>query len=317
MTRSFSTARARAVFIVNRNAGRFRKDPKLLARIARAVGSHGDVIPTGTLQELDEAARSALHATGPVVLCGGDGTYLASVTALARAAQGKPLPPIVLARGGTVSIVAKNWGGHRDIERLVRRVVERPDTLRFAPRPTLAVDDTGGLTRVGFTFGTGLVANFFAEYEAGGARGNRAAFTIALRTFLESLNGGPLAAKILTPLPCRITADGRTLDASAFSLVIASVLRNVGLHFLVTYRAGEDPARPHLVASPLSPRALAPQWLRVARGLPLRGEGNFDGLVESFRVDFTDATGPYVLDGDTFHTSSVTVRGGPMIRVAT
>jgi diacylglycerol kinase (ATP) len=302
---------------VNGNAGRFRRDPKLLARIARTVGGSGDLFPTNTLEELDEAARSAVRAGGPVVLCGGDGTYLASVTALARAAGDQPLPPLVLARGGTVSIVAKNWDGHRNMERVVRRVVERPETLRFVQRPTLAVDDAGGRRRVGFTFGTGLVANFFAEYEASGARGNRAAFAIALRVFLESFHGGSFAAKILTPLPCRISADGRTLSATAFSLVVASVLRNVGLHFLVSYRAGEDPARPHLVASPLSPRALAPQWHRVARGLPLRGEGNFDGLVESFRVDFTDDRGPYVLDGDTFHASSVTVRAGPMIRVAT
>ena len=283
------------------------------------MGVRGQVFATHTLEELDEAVETAVVSGGPVVLCGGDGTYLASVTALVRAAAvaGGPLPALVFAQGGTVSIAAKNWGRQAELESVVRQVVERPDALRFVSRPTIAVEDTNGARHVGFTFGTGLVANFFAEYEQRGAGGNRTAAKIALRVFLESFTGGAYAAKILSPLPCRITADGHTLDPGAFSLVVVSVLRDVGLHFLVTYRAGEDPARPHLVASPLSPRALGPQWFRVARGLPLQGAGNFDGLVDACLVDFPTENGPYILDGDSFHARGVTIQAGPMIRVAT
>lgn len=305
------------MFIVNPRAGRLRRDPQLLSAISRAVGTRGRVFATGSFGELEEAAESAMASRGTVVLCGGDGTYLASVSALVRAAAGRPLPPIVLAEGGTVSIVAKNWGGYPNILTCVREVVERAGSIRFVTRPTISAIDALGTRRVGFTFGTGLVANFFSEYERGGGGGNRAALVIALRTFVHAVIGGPYAAKILSPLPCRITVDGVTLRPEAFSLVVLSVLRNVGLHFLVTYRAAEESGRPHLVASPLAPRALAPQWLRVARGLPLLGDDNFDGLVQECRLDFPTDDGAFVLDGDTFRSKSVTIQAGPLLRVAT
>lgn len=318
MSPGISTASFRPAFIVNRTAGQFVRDPGLERRVIAAAGTRGIVFPTRTLAELEEAARRVvLKGASPVVLCGGDGTYLAGITAIVRAARGTPLPPLVLVRGGTVSIAARNWGGARDTVATIRRIAERPGSLRFVARPTLAVDDDRE-TRIGFTFGTGLVASFFEEYERTGAGGNRAALAIALRTFVEAIRGGAYAGRILSPLPCRVVVDDAMLDPTAFSLVLSSVLRDVGLHLLVAHRAGEDHERPHLVASPLPPRELAPQWPRVALGMPLRGTGNFDGLVGAFRVDFPSAEGgPYVLDGDTFHAKSVTVRAGPTLRIAT
>jgi hypothetical protein len=302
-------------FILNRNAGRFRRDRDLEQRVRRAA-TRGTVFATETKEELDRAAADALDGgASPVVLCGGDGTYLAGVTALSRAASGAPLPPIALGRAGTVSIVAKNWGAARDVVETVRAVAERPSTLRFTPRPTLSVQ-SDGVTRVGFTFGTGLVANFFDEYDKATPGGLTSALGIVVRVFGDSFRGGAYATKILDPLPCTIEVDGRTLAPGAWSLVLCSVLRDVGLHMLVTHRAGEDPTRPHLVASPLAPRALGPQWPLVALGKPLLGADNFDALVGSFRVDFPER-GPYVVDGDTFRSKTVTVTAGPRILVAT
>jgi diacylglycerol kinase family enzyme len=282
----------------------------------RAIGARGDVFATTSGKDLAAAARRVVElGSSPVVLCGGDGTYLAGVTALVKSSAGQELPPLVLARGGTVSIVARNWGSPSDLVATVLRVAKAPSSLEFSARPTLAVS-AAGETRIGFTFGTGLVARFFTEYEQAGAGGNGTALAIALRLFIDSLRRGPYATRILSPLPCRVTADGTTLEPRAFSLVVASVLRDVGLHLLVTHRGGEDPLRPHLVASPLAPGALGPQWPRVALGRPLLGMGNFDGLVTDFRVDFPGDDGPYVLDGDTFRARSVTVSAGPTIRIA-
>ena len=317
MERGFSTGGGPPVFIVNRGAGRFVKRPSLVLAVEHTVGTRGKVFATSSLEELDAAAAHAVATrASSVVICGGDGTYLATVTALARAAAGGDLPPLILARGGTVSIVARNWGGASDPVAIARQVLERPLSIDYVTRPTLTVAERGGATRVGFTFGTGLVASFFVEYERAGASGNRAAAAIVARVFAESLVGGSFAARILSPLPCRVTADARMLEPEAFSLVLCSVLRDVGLHLLVTHRAGEDVRRPHLVASPLPPRTLGPQVFRVLRGVPLLGPGNFDGLVDSFAVDFEN-DGAYVLDGDMFHAKHVEVSAGPLVRVAT
>jgi diacylglycerol kinase (ATP) len=318
MQTRLSTRGQRPAFVLNRNAGRFRKDPSLVDVIAREVGDRADVFATTGSDDLAEAAGRITRANAsPVVLCGGDGTYLASITAIAAAARDQPLPPFVLVRSGTVSTVARNWAGPKEVLSTARRVCARPESFVVEPRPTLAVDDAGGRRHVGFTFGTGLVANFFVEYEKRGADGNRTALAIVLRVFAESFTNGPLARSILTPLPCRITADGALLPPRAYSLVVCSVLRDLGLHMLVTYRGGEDPSRPHLVASPLSPRALGPQWPLVALGRRLVGSQNFDGLVGEFSVEFDSDDGPYILDGDMFRSRRVTVRAGPEIRVAT
>lgn len=303
---------------MNRNAGQLRRAARLVDAVVQEVRGRADVFATSSAEELADAARRIAESRAPrVVLCGGDGTYLASITAICAASCGAPLPEFVLVRSGTVSTVARNWSGPKHLVATARRVCERPETFVTTLRPTLAVEDAGGRRHVGFTFGTGLVASFFAEYERAGAGGNAAAFRIVLRVFAESFTGGAFAKRILSPLPCRLVADGAPLVPNAYSLVVCSVLRDLGLHMMVTHRGGEDPSRPHLVASPLSPRALGPQWPLVALGRPLVGAGNFDGLVDEFSVEFPDETGPYVLDGDMFRSKSVTVRAGPMIRVAT
>lgn len=269
---------------------------------------------TGSAAELAALAEHAVENRGLVVACGGDGTYLATLSALVTAARGRPLPPLAFAHGGTVSIVAKNFGAPGDLLALAKRVVDEPHRLRLVPRPTLSIDD-GETVRTGFTFGTGLVSNFFDVYERGGARGNGQAATIALRTLFGSITGGELARRILSPLRCTLEVDGARLAPEAWSLVVVSVLADVGLGFRVNHRAGEDPGRPHVVASPLGARALGPQAFRVLRGKPLAGAGNFDGLVSELRVTFP-AEGAYVLDGDTFRARAVTVRAGPTIFVA-
>jgi diacylglycerol kinase family enzyme len=318
MQTRLSTRSQRPAFVLNRNAGRFRKAPSLVDAIVQEVGDRADVFATSSSDELaDASARIARNNASPVVLCGGDGTYLASITAIAAAARGEPLPAFVLVRSGTVSTVARNWQGPKDVLSTVRRVCQRPESLILTTRPTLAVDDVAGRRHIGFTFGTGLVANFFVEYEKRGADGNRTALAIVMRVFAESFTGGPLATRILSPLPCRIIADGTSLPPRAYSLVVCSVLRDLGLHMLVTYRGGEDPSRPHLVASPLSPRALGPQWPLVALGRRLVGSQNFDELTSEFSVEFDSDDGPYILDGDMFRSRRVSVRAGPMIRVAT
>jgi hypothetical protein len=311
-----STKVQEPVFVVNRNAGGFRRDRALERRVQDAAAARGKVYATTTEEELGRAVHEAVEqGASPIVFCGGDGTYLAGVTALVRAAGTAALPAVGLVRAGTVSIVAKNWKAERDVVRAVRTIAEHPERLRVATRPTLSIE-SDGVTRVGFTFGTGLVANFFDVYDKATPSGLGAAFRIAVRTFFDSFRGGPYAAKILGALPCRITVDGRTLPPPAWSLVLCSVLRDVGLHMLVTYRAGEDHRRPHLVASPLPPRLLGPQWPLVTLGKPLVGAGNFDGLVSSFQIDFPER-GPFVLDGDTFHAKTVRVSAGPDITVVT
>ena len=254
---------------------------------------------------------------------------MAGVTELARAFGEDRLPAIGLLPGGTVATVARNWGMRGDPAELLSRALDTE--IKTTPRPSLRVRGTrasGVEERLGFIFGTGLVASFFELYYRDGARGNGAAARLVARIFVESFYGGPVAKKVLTPLPCRLTVDGNALAPNAWSLLCASVVRDLGIHMLVTYRAGEDPERVHLVDSALPPGKLGKRAPRVHAGKRIGGANHIDDLIRVFTVSYEQhpptngaggepREGPYVLDGDMLHAASVDVSPGPTLRVVT
>ncbi|HSN99271.1 MAG TPA: diacylglycerol kinase family protein, partial [Candidatus Nanopelagicales bacterium] len=265
--------------------------------------------------------RIAGRGTDLLVLSGGDGSFMAGVTTLAGALGEAALPKMALIPGGTAATVARNWGMTGDPIELIRRVLRQAEggasALRATRRPTLrvrATTDEGPEERIGFIFGTGLVAKFFDLYYEDGGRGYGAAARIVARIFAESFVDGAYARRVLDPLPCTVEVDGRSLASPSWSLICAAVVPDLGIRMRVTYRAGEDPSRLHLVASPLSSRALGPRAPRVLAGRSIGGDGHFDDLVREFRVRRDDGL-PYVLDGDRLRAREVLVRAGPPIDV--
>src|ERR1019366_4220333 len=182
------------------------------------------------------------------------------------------------APGGTVCTVARNLGmrgrARPWAERVIRAACDA--TTRTASHPTLRVRDDGGGDRVGFIFGAGLAPRFFAPYYEAPRRGRAAAASLVARIFVGSFAGGRLAETVLRPTRAVLKIDGAVHPARDWTLVLASVVRDVGLHMLVPYRAGEENERFHLVASGLAARALARQLPRVLAGKPLGGEPRVD-----------------------------------------
>jgi len=342
--------------IVNANARRFVEARSLLLDIDRLVEGRATLRVTRSRRELASAAGDAHAARARVVvLCGGDGSYGAGVTAVADAWGKEALPLFAFAPGGTVGTVARSLGvavsgpAFDGIARLVHTCVS--GTAKHLDTPTLSVEtesdrrigrragSTPALSpseSIGFIFGTGLVASFFELYDPRAAEAERAALLgepivdapsggggtaaaakIVARVFAESFVGGPYARRVLEPLRCDITVDGVPLDWPASSLVVASVLRDLGLGMRVTHRGGENPDRPHVVVSGLPPRKLGPRMPRVLRGLPIGGppEPHFDGLAGELAVSFPEHPGPFVIDGDLRIARRVVVRAGPRVSV--
>ena len=305
--------------VVNRCARRLRDDSSpLLATLIASAKRFGIVVhETFALTELEPAIRDLARAkVSAVVLAGGDGTYTAGVTALVAACDGQgAMPPIAFAPGGTVSTTARNWGLHGNLESYGARLladIARGDA-RTDERPSLRVRDDDN-ERIGFIWGAGLVARFFDAYYAQPQAGYGAAARIVARIFVGSPFGGQLARRVLTPVPCEITIDGVVQPASAYSLMVSSVVRDLGLRMQVLYRAGEDPERVHFVASPLGAPGLGPQMPLVLLGKRLRGRDHVDALVREARVRFAERDA-YVLDGDVHRAREVTVGPGPRLRL--
>lgn len=326
--------------IINANARRFVEARSLLLDIDRLLEGRASLRVTRSRAELEAAAADAREMDARVVvLCGGDGSYGAGATALVEAYGDAEPPLIALAPGGTVGTVARSLGVAASgaplagIARVVHAAASTP--LEVVETPTLSIASATD-RRVGFIFGTGLVASFFELYDpraaeveraalrgepvveapSGGA-GKSAAAKIVARVFAESFVGGPLARRVLEPLRCDVDVDGRRLPWTASSLVVASVLRDLGLGMRVTHRGGEDRARPHVVVSGLPPRALGPRLSRVLRGVPIGAppEPHFDDLARELVVSFPDGPGLFVIDGDLRVAQRVTVTAGPVLRI--
>ncbi len=303
--------------VLNRKASRLAMPEGLRRVIVRAAErGHARVHETESLDDLDRVARDiAARGTDGVVLAGGDGSYMAGLSSLVRAHGDRALPPVAFAPGGTVCTVARNLGmtGRARVygERIVRAVCE--GTTHVEPCATLRVRDDAGGERIGFIFGAGLVSRFFDAYYAGPRQGLITAAGIVARLFAGSLAGSPFARSVLEPTRCSLQIDGEPHAAQQWSLVLASVVRDVGLHLLVSYRAGEELDRFHVVASGLPPRALGEQLPRVLAGRPLTGEPRVDALARSLSVAFEDESGGYVLDGDVFRARTVNLNAGPVL----
>jgi diacylglycerol kinase (ATP) len=304
--------------IANTNARAYRRDASLLADIRRVSVGRADVHATSHVDELGAICERIAHrGSDLVVLSGGDGSFMAGVTALERAFGTRSLPRIGLLPGGTVATVARNFGLKGSPVALLDRLLTSPHAFGTTRSATLRVRQTLGaetIERIGFIFGTGLVARFFDVYYGDGARGYAGAARIAARIFVDSFYGGSYARRVLTPMPCTIDADDKPVDGAKWSLVCAAVVHDLGIGMKVNYRAGEDLDRVHLVASQLEPGLLGPRAPLVFLGKPIGGQGHVDKLVTSFVVRFSP-DGPYVLDGDMLRATEVCVRAGPQIDV--
>jgi diacylglycerol kinase family enzyme len=83
----------------------------------------------------------------------------------------------------------------------------------------------------------------------------------------------------------------------------------------VTWQAGRQPQRFHLVASGLSTTAMALQLDRVLRGKPLEGSPHIDRLAQKAQIRF-DRPQTYTLDGDLFRSREVEIAIGPRVWIA-
>jgi diacylglycerol kinase (ATP) len=301
--------------VLNRNARRLKGKGGTLDALARAAERGGArVHETRDLGDLERATFDiARRGSDAVVLAGGDGSCMAGVSALTRAFGDAPLPAIAFAPAGTVGTIAWNVDKQRrTAETVIRDVCGGAGSA--VPWPTLRVEDAAARAHVGFIFGCGLVQRFFEVYDVS-PRGVGAAAGIAVRAFFGSFVESKFARQVLDPVECTATVDGDVHPASSYSLVVASVVRDVGLGLRVTYRAAESRERFHVVASGLAPKELGFQMLRVLGGRPLVGEPRIDTLASSLRVDFTHEGGAYVLDGELLRAQWASVVSGPVLRL--
>jgi diacylglycerol kinase (ATP) len=299
--------------IVNPRSRANRRNPRIAAEFQAIVGDRGRVLAPKTIEELDEMAAE-IRRSPPAVIAvhGGDGTLHKTVTALGRAFGSDPLPPIAILCGGTMNVVATSL-----------RIRERPsvfltsivDADRDGPpletirRRCLRIGD-----ELGFLFGSGLPANFLAEYYAPSGYGPGRAILLLARAFFSALWHGPFIQRLFKRFEGSVRVDGAMLEQSAFVGLMAGTVREVGLGFKLVHRADDDPDRFGVLAMHSAVLSLALDVLAVQNGKGIAPQRAFSAVASQMDIHSKNGTMSYTIDGDLYRTHQpVAISLGPHI----
>ena len=282
-----------------------------MAEQLRKAAPGAPLFETRTAADLGKAAK-AIAAEPPRVLAiaGGDGTVTHTVTALAKAMDGR-VPPLALLGGGAYDSLAP-LGGRGDAARRLRRLNEAVASgveLQTVERDTLRVG-----ARCGFRFGVGLPLRFIEAIYATGSAGPWASARLLLRVFGSSLTMGPLARKLYAPMDLRVRLDDEEWPPVAIYGLVCSTVAEAGLRLRPFRRATEQPGAFQALGLTAGPRQFALELPRLLFGLHARRDRLIEGVGEEMELSARAPLG-FFLDGEIESSASgkLVVSLGPRV----
>ncbi|MFN8625856.1 MAG: diacylglycerol kinase family protein [Candidatus Binatia bacterium] len=302
--------------ILNPRAGSNRKRPERLRQFTEAVGDDGLVCATESLAEMDEVAHDLrARAIDILAVCGGDGSYFRTLSAVVRAYGGEPLPRFLPLRAGSMNTIARSllWR-HGTPERVLERTVAdyragRP--CETTERHLLGVNGH----HFGFMVGAAAVVNFLREYYGGPGRGRWTAAKLVGRVAASAVAGTALARTVFQRTEADIDCDGERVPHRRFTVIYASSIRDIGLGFKATYLATRKPGFFHLLAGPVRARQVIGGLRRLRHGWPLEVDDLYDNLAAHVHIDFARPT-EYMIDGDVLGAvSQLDIVSGPRLSI--
>lgn len=300
--------------ILNPHAHGVRRRPGMRERLSAILGARGEVLETRTPDDLTSAMRRLSERGAQIIAtCGGDGTNLSTVTELVRTFGASHLPTFAILRGGTVNTIAENLAVRGRPEELLARLLARLDSgvLSTRGQDLLRVNEL-----YGFLFAAAMGARFLEAYYARAQPGPAWATFLAARTVASSLVGGPFSRWLFSPVELELEVDGRIERAVPRPrLLLASTVPDVGIGMKVTWQAGLQPGRFHLIASRLPTAKMALQLGRVRAGRPLAGQPHLDTLAERAVLRFSQPES-FTLDGELFREREIALAIGPRLWIA-
>ena len=294
----------RLLVVVNPAAGGVRRRRHLVRDLTRIVGSRGRVAETFDLATLVAAiAESRADGTDTIAICGGDGTNLHVLTAIANAWRDAPWPRIALLPSGSVNTAARNLGAMGPpADRLSALLGDRVPGIMS--RPLLRANG-----RVGFIFGSQMVARVLDTYYAG-ATGPVGCAMLGARIIGSAAIGGRLAKFLLAPEEVSVRINERDFSRRPVRALMACVVPSPAVGLRVTPRAGEDEGF-HLIATESNPSRLFRDLPRFWTGLGSDALA-IDEVAHEATLTFGSA-GRYTLDGELFASRIVRLAATPPV----
>lgn len=332
--------------ITNPNSKKNYRRPHRRRSLEQAVGAHGVVRETRSLDELPAVVADLLEARCKYWVCdGGDGTLhwvlntlYAAVQARTPAGQPLALPVIVPTNGGTVDFVARKAGLKGDADSIVRRLVDRLESS--APLTTIQIDTcrvhgprngAADFDRIGLAAALGGVASRFFDrfYQLpkergalaiagviGAAAGSALVHSLAppLRRFLPAD-----ASEFFRPTRARVEVDGEVLPYDDFaSMQIGSI--DINLAGIVRcFKHAREGGVLHFQALSTTPMGVVCNLPNMVLGTRMLGTRVFDDRAREVRVtaEAGERLNP-VIDGEQFSDlGQLQVSLGPTLRIPT
>jgi hypothetical protein len=315
--------------ILNPRSRRNARDPGAARRLAVALGDHGVVREARSRDELHRIAQDFQALSIDVLgISGGDGTNHVTITGFLNVYGARTLPQLAFLRGGTMNTVANSVGIRRGkpeglLGRLIRAYAQR------ASRPLANVDrrvmcvtgrshETGLEERnYGFTFGTGVVYGFLAEYYAGGEPSPLVAAKTLARAIGSTLVRGQMIRRMARPFHGSASlAGGTEWPERDYLAVAAGTIDHIGLNFRPFYRYAEREDTFHALGIHASPLQFVGQLPSIWRAEPMRTGLTFESCNTRMVVRSSDGVARYMIDGD-LHTSrgDIEVTVGPRVKI--
>ncbi len=302
--------------VVNPRAGGNRRAGDRAARLGDVVGNVGWVRETASIDHLPEViAECRRRAVDVIAVCGGDGTFTRTLSAMVQAYEGRALPSFLPLRAGTMNTVARCVGSPAwQPERMLAEIAaeyRRGRPLASTEHQLLCVNGAA----FGFMVGAGVVVGFLRAYYAQSRQGGLGALGLLIRLSCSALVRGELARQAFEWFDAGLACDGALVPFERFSVVHASSIEEIGLGFRPTYRAREQPGRFHVFAGPIEARELVRCLGRIRRGVPTRSAQVHDVLAERLVLQFRRPS-EYMIDGEIMPAAEqLVIEPGPILRI--
>jgi diacylglycerol kinase family enzyme len=291
--------------------------PWIAGKIREVMGEIGVLRETKNINELPKVAEEFRdRGIDIIAVNGGDGTLHIAISAFVNVYGGQPLPRLMSLRGGTMNTMSNSLKIKGDTLSIIGAAVDRikkGEPFLEKPQHLLKIND-----KCGFMSGAGVISKFLDLYYSGGVTGPVRAAKLVSRTIGSAIFQTAFAKEIFSPVPARVRMGEKKLDLEQYTVLLACVIKELGLGFTPTPRAYEKPGHFHFLATDMRP-------YQVAFKVPQLWLGK--DLVHP-RVAFTGATPKaviepvgklrYMIDGEMYETSEPLVYGvGPTVTIVT
>jgi diacylglycerol kinase (ATP) len=302
--------------VINPHARLNRRAHARAEQFSELVKGDGLVCETESLEEMAAVAREFRERDIDLLaVCGGDGSFFRTLSALVRVYGNHPLPRFLPLRAGSMNTICHSVGWRRGTpERVLVKAVAayragRP--LEVTERHLLCVDGE----HYGFMVGAGSIVNFLRLYYGLPGRGPWAAAALLGRLALSALGRTALARSVTQRTEADIDCDDERVPHRQFTVIYASSIDEIGLGFKATYLATRKRGFFHLIAGPLQVRHALRGVHRLRKGWPLDLDVLYDNLAQHVRVEFSRPT-EYMIDGDILGpVTSLDVVIGPRLTI--